>query len=64
MSSDRAISIRNMIRESVRDLSQIENVTIINKTDGATLVWNASQNRYEVKPAPGSSGGDIDGGTF
>lgn len=56
------LSLRNVTREAITDLAQIQNVVEINKVNNATVQWNSSTNRYEVKPGVVPS--NIDGGTF
>jgi len=53
------IALRNIAADlDVKDLAQIGNVSVINKTDGAGLQYNSVTNKYEIKLL------DIDGGSF
>jgi hypothetical protein len=54
------LSLRNVVRDQafLRRIEDIENVTAVNKIDGATLVYNSENQKYEIKLA------DLDGGFF
>lgn len=58
------VRIRNSVRTDLTDISQIFNVVETDKSDGAMVLWNASKNRYEVKPVANGSTSNYDGGTF
>lgn len=62
LSTNKPISLRNVVREgAVQNLEKIEsigNVSIVNKTDGAFIQYNAETQQYEVVQA------ELDGGTF
>jgi hypothetical protein len=54
------LSLRNVVRDQafLKRLEDIENVLELNKVDGATLVYNSENQKYEIKLA------DLDGGFF
>lgn len=57
------LSLRNVVRDSstgggATTLAGLSDVTVVNKVDGAALVYDSGNNRYEIKLA------DLDGGTF
>lgn len=61
LTARKPISLRNVVREGTtvtENLENIENVSIVNKTDGSTLQFNSQNQKYEIKLA------DLDGGTF
>jgi hypothetical protein len=60
LTSVQPISLRNVVREGAVEtkLEDITNITIVNRTDGATIQYNSSNQNYEIKLA------DLDGGTF
>lgn len=51
------ITLKNQVREvnSIEDIADIVETNVVN---GATLVYNATLDKYEVKPP------ELDGGTF
>lgn len=56
------VTLKNQINE-IRSIEDIADVVETNVVDGATLVYNASLDKYEVKPLDlGASG--LDGGIF
>lgn len=58
------ITLKNQLGE-ITSIEDIGDVAEINVVDGATLVYNASTDVYEIKPLPISDlQVDIDGGTF
>ena len=54
------LSLRNVVRDQafLKRIEDIENVIAVNKIDGATLVYNSENQKYEIKLA------DLDGGFF
>lgn len=57
-----AVKLKNQISE-IRSIEDIADVVRTNPINGATLVYNASLDKYEVKPIDlGATG--LDGGTF
>jgi hypothetical protein len=58
------VTLKNQISE-LSSIEQINDVTGVNVTNGATLVYNSTNDKYEVKPLEFSSiSGSLDGGTF
>lgn len=62
----KALTIKNQLREyqinSIQDLPDVDEVTV---QTGATIVYNANTNKYEVKPLDITNViGVIDGGVF
>jgi len=58
------ITLKNQAIE-ITSIENIPDVDEINVTDGATLIFNSTTNKYEIKPLNFSDlSGDIDGGTF
>jgi hypothetical protein len=58
------ITLKNQLGEitSIEDIADVAEIDVV---DGATLVYNAATNLYEIKPLPISDlQVDIDGGTF
>jgi hypothetical protein len=54
------------LRSSAADYNAVDRLTdvdLTNRTDGSTLVYNASTDRYEVKPITQALP-SLDGGTF
>ena len=61
-SSAPGVTLKNQINE-IRSIEDIADIVETNVVDGATIVYNASLDKYEVKPIDlGASG--LDGGTF
>lgn len=61
-SSAPAVQLKNQVTE-IRSIEDIADVVRTNPINGATLVYNASLDKYEVKPIDlGATG--LDGGTF
>ena len=58
------ITLKNQTIE-ITSIENIADVDEINVTNGATLIYNSSTDKYEIKPLNFSDlSGDIDGGTF
>lgn len=58
------ITLKNQVIE-LTSIENIADVDEINVTDGATLIYNSSTDKYEIKPLNFNDlSGDIDGGTF
>jgi hypothetical protein len=58
------ITLKNQVIE-ITSIENIADVDEIDVTDGATLIYNSSTDKYEIKPLNFSDlSGDIDGGTF
>lgn len=52
-----SVTLRNQIQE-IRSIEDIADVAEINVTNGATLVYNSTTDKYDVKIL------DLDGGSF
>lgn len=58
------LSLRNTVRESAQAITQVENiediqnVSVVERVDGSTIVYDSANARYEVKLP------DLDGGSF
>jgi hypothetical protein len=63
LSSAAPITLKNQIQE-IRSIEDITDVNEVNVTDGATLVYNSANDKYEVRPLDIADLGAIDGGTF
>lgn len=64
LTSSSPITLKNQIVE-ITSIENIADVSEINVTDGATLIYNSSTDKYEIKPLNFDDlSGDIDGGTF
>jgi hypothetical protein len=61
-STSPAVTIKNQINE-IRSIEDLGDVVETNVVDGATLVYNSSLDKYEVKPIDLAATG-LDGGTF
>lgn len=60
--TSRAVTLKNTIQQDLT-LNEITDVIAVAPTDGDTLVYNSTLNKYEVK-AIASAITDIDGGVF
>lgn len=62
-----SVTLKNQIQE-IRSIEDIADVAEINVTDGATLVYNATTDKYEVKILDtgdiNTENLNLDGGTF
>ena len=63
LSTNTPITIKNQVQE-IRSIEDIADVTEINVTDGATLVYNSETDKYEVRQLQIEDLGAIDGGSF
>jgi hypothetical protein len=64
LTSSSPITLKNQVTE-IRSIEDIGDVDEINVTNGATLIYNSSRNKYEIKPLSlDDLDSDIDGGTF
>jgi hypothetical protein len=63
LSSARPVTLKNQVKEirSIEDFGDVEEVNVVT---GATLVYNAITDKYEVRPFEISDLGNLDGGTF
>lgn len=58
------ITLKNQIIE-ITSIENIPDVSEVNVIDGATLVYNSSNDKYEIKPLSfGDLDANIDGGLF
>ena len=64
LSSAAPITLKNQIQE-IRSIEDIADVSEIDVTDGATLVYNSQNDKYEVRQLQaGDLNLDLDGGSF
>lgn len=56
------VTLKNQINE-IRSIEDIADIIETNVVDGATIVYNAALDKYEVKPIDLAATG-LDGGTF
>lgn len=64
LNSDTGVTLKNQINElrSIEDILDVDEVEVV---DGATLIYNATTGKYEVKLLNlGDVGSDIDGGEY
>lgn len=57
-----SVSLRNQVQE-LRSIEDLPDVSEVNVTDGATLIYNSATDKYEVRPYDFTSS-SLDGGTF
>jgi hypothetical protein len=62
-SSAPGVTLKNQISE-IRSIEDIADVAEVNVVEGATLVYNASLDKYEVRLLAIEDLGALDGGTF
>ena len=65
LSSAAPITLKNQIQE-IRSIEDIFDVSEVNVSAGATLVYNPENDKYEVRPLQNEDIGSLtlDGGTF
>jgi hypothetical protein len=63
LSSAAPITLKNQIQE-IRSIEDIADVSEVDVTDGATLVYNSQNDKYEVRQIQIGDLGAIDGGSF
>lgn len=63
LSSAAPITLKNQIQD-IRSIEDIADVAEVNVANGATLVYNSTNDKYEVRPLDIADLGAIDGGTF
>jgi hypothetical protein len=63
LSSAAPITLKNQIQE-IRSIEDFADVTGVDVTDGATLVYNSQNDKYEVRQLRIGELGAIDGGSF
>jgi len=63
LSSVAPVTLKNQIQE-IRSIEDIADVAEVNVTNGATLVYNSENDKYEVRQLQIEDLGAIDGGSF
>lgn len=63
LSVSKPVTLKNQINE-IRSIEDFGDVDEVNVVTGATLVYNAINDKYEVRPLEIEDLGNIDGGTF
>jgi hypothetical protein len=63
LSSAAPITLKNQIQE-IRSIEDIADVAEVDVSDGATLIYNSQNDKYEVKQLQIGDLGAIDGGSF
>ena len=63
LSSAAPITLKNQIQE-IRSIEDIADVAEVDVTNGATLVYNSQNDKYEVRQLQIEDLGAIDGGSF
>lgn len=63
LSAAKPVTLKNQISE-IRSIEDFGDVQEVNVVDGATLIYNATNDKYEVRPLEIEDLGNIDGGTF
>ena len=64
LSSVAPITLKNQIQE-IRSIENITDVSVIDVTDGATLIYNSQNDKYEVRQLQVADLNiDLDGGSF
>jgi hypothetical protein len=63
LSSAAPITLKNQIQE-IRSIEDFADVAEVDVTDGATLVYNSQNDKYEVRQLQIEDLGAIDGGSF
>lgn len=64
LSSAGPITLKNQIQE-IRSIENILDVSVIDVTNGSTLIYNSQNDKYEVRQLQvGDLNLDLDGGTF
>ena len=63
LSTTTPITLKNQVQE-IRSIEDIADVDEINVVTGATLIYNSTNDKYEVRPLDIQELGAIDGGTF
>ena len=63
LAASKPVTLKNQINEirSIEDFGDVEEVNVVN---GATLIYNATNDKYEVRPLEIEDLGNIDGGSF
>jgi hypothetical protein len=52
------LTLKNILNSRIKNIEDIQNISVVNKTDGSILQFNSTTNDYEIKL------GSFDGGEF
>ena len=64
LSSTGPITLKNQIQE-IRSIENITDVSVVDATNGSTLIYNSQNDKYEVRQLQaGDLNLDLDGGSF
>ena len=64
LSSAGPITLKNQIQE-IRSIENITDVSVVDSTNGSTLIYNSQNDKYEVRQLQvGDLNLDLDGGSF
>lgn len=63
LSSAAPITLKNQIQE-IRSIEDFADVTEVDVSDGATLVYNSQNDKYEIRQLQIEDLGALDGGSF
>jgi len=63
LSAAAPVTLKNQIQE-IRSIEDIADVSEVDVTNGATLIYNSETDKYEVKQLQIGDLGAIDGGSF
>jgi len=64
LSSAGPITLKNQIQE-IRSIENITDVSVVDVTNGSTLIYNSQNDKYEVRQLQvGDLNLDLDGGSF
>lgn len=63
LSTAKPVTLKNQVKE-IRSIEDFGDVQEVNVTAGATLVYNETNDKYEVRPLELADLGNLDGGTF
>lgn len=63
LSSAGPITLKNQIQE-IRSIENILDVSVVEAANGATLIYNSQNDKYEVRQIQIGDLGAIDGGSF
>lgn len=63
LSAAKPVTLKNQINE-IRSIEDFGDVSEVNVVNGATLIYNATNDKYEVRPLEIEDLGNIDGGSF
>ena len=63
LATSKPVTLKNQINE-IRSIEDFGDVSEVNVVNGATLIYNATNDKYEVRPLEYEDLGNIDGGTF